>query len=138
VYRLAWMKKHEPDLFKKIHKICDVQTYLVWRLTDYFRTSWASADPLGLFDIRRKKWSPQIMRALELDENQLPEVFCPGSAMGKITKRAAKLTGLPPETAVIAGGGDGQAAGLGVNALTTEIAYLNLGMAVVAAIYGLQ
>ena len=138
VYRLAWMKKHEPDLFKKIHKICDVQTYLVWRLTDHFRTSWASADPLGLFDIRRKKWSPQIMRALELDENQLPEVFRPGSTIGKITKRAAKLTGLPPETAVIAGGGDGQAAGLGVNALTTEIAYLNLGTAVVAGIYGLQ
>jgi len=61
------MKKHEPDLFKKIHKICDVQTYLVWRLTDHFRTSWASADLLGLFDIRRKKWSPQIMRALELE-----------------------------------------------------------------------
>ena len=138
VYRLAWMKKHEPDLFKKIHRICDVQTYLVWRLTGHFRTSWASADPLGLFDIRRKKWSPQIMRALELDENQLPEVFRPGSAIGKITKRAAKLTGLPPETAVIAGGGDGQAAGLGVNALTTEIAYLNLGTAVVAGIYGLQ
>jgi sugar (pentulose or hexulose) kinase len=138
VYRLAWMKKHEPDLFQKIHKVCDVQAYLVWRLTDHFRTSWASADPLGLFDIRRKKWSPQIMRALGLDENQVPEVFRPGSAMGKITKRAAKLTGLPPETAVIAGGGDGQAAGLGVNALTTEIAYLNLGTAVVAGIYGLQ
>jgi sugar (pentulose or hexulose) kinase len=138
VYRLAWMKKHEPDLFRKIHKICDAQTYLVWRLTNHFRTSWASADPLGLFDIRRKKWSPQIMRAMELDENQLPEVFRPGSIIGKITKRAAKLTGLPPETAVIAGGGDGQAAGLGVNALTTEIAYLNLGTAVVAGIYGLQ
>jgi xylulokinase len=26
VYRLAWMKKHEPDLFRKIHKICDAQT----------------------------------------------------------------------------------------------------------------
>jgi xylulokinase len=138
VDRLAWMKKHEPALFKKINKICDVQTYLVWRLTNHFRTSWASADPLGLFDIRRRKWSPQILRALELDENQLPEAFCPGSAIGKITKPVAKLTGLPSETAVIAGGGDGQAAGLGVNALTTEIAYLNLGTAVVAGIYGLQ
>jgi sugar (pentulose or hexulose) kinase len=138
VYRLAWMKKHEPDLFQQIHKICDVQTYLVSRLTGHFRTSWASADPLGLFDMRRRKWSPQIMRALELDESRLPEVYRPGSAIGKTTELAAKVTGLPTETPIIAGGGDGQAAGLGVNALSTENAYLNLGTAVVAGIYGLQ
>jgi sugar (pentulose or hexulose) kinase len=113
VYRLAWMKKREPDLFKKIHKICDVHTYLVWKLSGHFRTSWASADPLGLFDMRRRKWSPQIMRALKLGKNQLPEIFCPGSSLGKITKWAAKLTGLSPETLIVAGGGDGQAAGLG-------------------------
>ena len=136
VYRLAWMKKYEPGLFHKIRKICDVHTYLVWRLTGHFRTSWASADPLGLFDMRRRKWSPQIMRTLALEEDQLPEVCCPGSAIGKITKRASKLTGLSPETLIVAGGGDGQAAGLGVNALASEQAYLNLGTAVVAGIYG--
>ena len=96
VYRLAWMKKHEPGLFHKIRKICDVHTYLAWRLTGHFRTSWASADPLGLFDMRRRKWSPQIMRALELEENQLPEVYCPGSAIGKITKRASEAHGIVP------------------------------------------
>ena len=45
VYRLAWMKKHEPKLFKKIFMICDVHSYLSWRLTNNFTTSWASAAP---------------------------------------------------------------------------------------------
>jgi xylulokinase len=137
-YRLAWMKKQEPDLYKRIHRICDVHTYLTWKLTGHFRTSWASADPLGLFDIRQRMWSPCILHALELEENQLPEVYGPGSHLGKTTKRAAELTGLIPGTPIIAGGGDGQAAGLGVNALSTESAYLNLGTAVVAGIYGQQ
>jgi sugar (pentulose or hexulose) kinase len=136
VYRLAWMKKHEPDLFKKICKICDVHSYLAWKLTGHFRTSWASADPLGLFDLKRRKWSPQILRALELKESRLPEAYCPGLAIGSITKSASELTGLCPQTLVIAGGGDGQAAGLGVNALAAGRAYLNLGTAVVAGIYG--
>lgn len=78
------------------------------------------------------------MRALGLGENQLPEVHCPGSAIGKVTKWASKLTGLFPETLIVAGGGDGQAAGLGVNALIPERAYLNLGTAVVAGMYGLR
>jgi sugar (pentulose or hexulose) kinase len=138
VYRLAWMKRHETDLFRKINKICDVHTYLVWRLTDHFRTSWASADPLGLFDMIHRKWSPEIMHALEIEENLLPEVYCPGSVVGRTTKLAAQLTGLLPETLIIAGGGDGQAAGLGVNALSTDSAYLNLGTAVVVGIYDLQ
>ncbi len=137
-YRLAWMKRHEPDLYKKIHKICDVHAYIAWRLTSRFRTSWASADPLGLFDIKRRQWSPQIMRALEIGARQLPEVCCPGSAIGKVTKRAAELTGLSPQTLVVAGGGDGQAAGLGVNALETDRAYLNLGTAAVAGVFGYQ
>jgi sugar (pentulose or hexulose) kinase len=61
VYRLSWMKKLEPELFKNIGMICDVHTYIVWKLTNAFKTSWASADPLGLFDLKNKKWSPIIL-----------------------------------------------------------------------------
>ena len=136
VYRLAWMKKHEPMLFRKINMICDVHTYLVWKLTGSFKTSRASADPLGLFDLKNKNWSPVILNALGLKENQLPETFCPGTILGRITEETSKLTGLGTNTRVIAGGGDGQAAGLGSNVLSSDRAYLNLGTAVVAGVYG--
>jgi sugar (pentulose or hexulose) kinase len=136
VYRLAWMKKNEPRFYTHINMICDVQTYLVRKLTGFFSTSWASADPLGLFDLKHKTWSGTILRALELKEEQLPETYCPGTVMGRLTEAAAKPTGLMPGTFIVAGGGDGQAAGLGVNALTPDRAYLNLGTAVVSGIYG--
>jgi xylulokinase len=136
VYRLAWMKKHEPELFGKIGIICDVHTYIVWKLTNAFKTSWASADPLGLFDLKNKRWSQPILKALELKENQLPGTDRPGTILGKVSKEASKLTGLSPDTSIVAGGGDGQAAGTGSNVLTPGRAYLNLGTAVVAGVYG--
>jgi sugar (pentulose or hexulose) kinase len=136
VYRLAWMKKNEPGLFKKIGMICDVHTYLVWKLTGSFKTSWASADPLGLFDLRRNKWSPIILEALRLEKDQLPEAYCPGTVLGSVSQEASSSTGLSTNTLIIAGGGDGQAGGLGSNALTSQRAYLNLGTAVVAGVYG--
>lgn len=136
VYRLAWMKKHEPWLFKKIGMICDVHTYIVWKLTDTFKTSRASADPLGLFDLKNKRWSSLILGALDLKEHQLPETYRPGTILGKISGEASKSTGLSTDTLIIAGGGDGQAAGLGSNALTPKRAYLNLGTAAVAGVYG--
>lgn len=136
VYRLAWMKKNEENLFKKIHMICDVQTYLVKKLTDSFKTSWASADPLGLFDLNNKRWSTLILNALELQEEQFPMTYCPGTVIGKISKKASELTGPGINTLIIAGSGDGQSAGLGANVLSSDRAYLNLGTAVVAGVYG--
>jgi len=136
VYRLAWMQKNESGLFKQINKVCDVHTYLVWKLTDLFNTSWASADPLGLFDLENKEWSIPVLSALGLTKDQLPRTFCPGTILGTISKQAGNITGLLPGTPVIAGGGDGQAAGLGVDALSSDRTYLNLGTAVVAGVYG--
>jgi sugar (pentulose or hexulose) kinase len=135
VYRLAWMKENEQDLFRKVYKFCDVHTFLVYRLTGQYKTSWASADPLGIFDLKNKTWSQEILSQLDIDQQQLPDACRPGIVLGYVTRTAAKATGLRTGTKVIAGGGDGQAAGLGVYALMPERAYLNLGTAIVSGTF---
>jgi xylulokinase len=134
-YRIAWMLRNEPELFGRTAMFADVHGYLAWRLTGMFQTSWASADPLGLFDMQRHEWSPQVLEALELKPQQLPQAVRPGTVIGAVSEQAAASTGLIRGTPVVAGGGDGQAAGLGVNALGGGRAYLNLGTAVVGGIY---
>ena len=57
--------------------------------------------------------------------------MAPGAPIGQVTAAAAQ-TGLRPGTPVFAGGGDGQCAGLGVNAMRPGTVYLNLGTAIVA------
>ncbi|MFB3778352.1 MAG: FGGY-family carbohydrate kinase [Bryobacteraceae bacterium] len=134
-YRIAWMLRWEPELFRATRMFADVHAYLAWRFTGEFRTSWASADPLGLFDMERKVWSGEVMGALDLSPDRLPQTASPGSVIGMVSDAAAAATGLLPGTLIVAGGGDGQAAGLGVNALTPWRAYLNLGTAVVSGTY---
>jgi xylulokinase len=56
--------------------------------------------------------------------------------LGEVTAAAASATGLPVGTPVVAGGGDGQAGGLGCAVLGAGRAYLNLGTACVAGVYG--
>jgi xylulokinase len=75
---------------------------------------------------------------LELCPDQLPQLAKPCSAIGAVSAAAAAQTGLAPGTLIVAGGGDGQAAGLGVNALNPSCAYLNLGTAVVSGTYSKQ
>jgi sugar (pentulose or hexulose) kinase len=135
VYRLAWMRENEKELFRKVAKFCDVHTYLVHKLTGQYKTSWASADPMGIFDLENKAWSKDILNQLNITPQQLPDAYSPGTVLGYVTKTSAEATGLRTGTKVVAGGGDGQAAGLGVNALMPERAYLNLGTAVVSGTF---
>ena len=135
VYRLAWMKEEEKDLYRKVVNFCDVHTFIVNKLTGHFKTSWASADPLGIFDLEKKIWSPEIIRQLGIIPGQLPVALPPGTVLGHVTSDAANASGLMSGTPVIAGGGDGQAAGTGVNALSPGRAYLNLGTAVVSGTF---
>jgi xylulokinase len=129
--KIAWLAAEEPEIHRATALFCDVQAYLVGRLTGRFRTSWAGADPLALFDIEARRWSEELCEAVGVAPDRLPEVLPPGAVLGHVSESAAAETGLLPGTPVLAGGGDGQVAGLGVAALDPRRAYLNLGTAVV-------
>ncbi len=136
--RIYWMLREEPDLHARTAVFADVHGFLVKKLTGRFATSWASADPLGIFDQQAKRWSPEIMAAIGIDETRLPVAEKPGTILGEVSAAAAAETGLRAGTPVVAGGGDGQLAGLGTGALSPEAAYLNIGTALVSGIYGRQ
>lgn len=136
LYSIHWMKREESDLYKRTARFLDVHGYLAWCLTGDYRTSWASADPTALLDIEAKCYAPDILAALEVDEGHFAEPCRPGNILGDVQKTAAEATGLPVGTPLVAGGGDGQAAGFGIGMLGPGRAYLNLGTASVSGVYG--
>ncbi len=135
VFSLYWMKRHEPANWARLGRVVDVHGHLVLRLTGVAATSWASADPHGLLDLRSMRYSPEILEALGLSPERLLPPVPPGSLLGEVTPEAARETGLPAGLPVFAGGGDGQAAGLGVGVTGPGRAYLNLGTAAVSGIH---
>lgn len=135
IYRIAWMRRHEPELFARTAHFADAHGYLAWRLTGRRRTSLASADAFGLFDMRNGLWSEELTAAVGLRPDRLFPLVPPGARIGAVTKAAAAATGLRAGTPVLAGGGDGQLAGLGVGALRPERGYLNLGTALVSGVF---
>jgi sugar (pentulose or hexulose) kinase len=134
--RIYWMLKEEPELHARAAMFADVHGFLVHKLTGRYATSWASADPLGLFDNAAKCWSAEILAAIGIDATRLPVAERPGSVLGQVSPQAAALTGLKAGTPVVAGGGDGQLAGLGAGALSPDTAYLNIGTALVSGVHG--
>jgi sugar (pentulose or hexulose) kinase len=133
--KIAWLRRYEPDIFKRAAKYLDVAGYLHYHLTGFYRTGWGCADPMGLFDMRQNCWSAHVLDFLGLTAAQLPDAYPPTAILGEVTAEAARLTGLLAGLPVVAGVGDGQAAGLGVNVTGPGQAYLNLGTSVISGTY---
>jgi sugar (pentulose or hexulose) kinase len=130
--KLVWLHDYEPDVVRRTFKFMDVHAFLVHKLTGCWVTSTASADPMGILDMRRGVWAEDFLCKLNIDPAKFVDIVPPGTVVGEVTRQAAERTGLPPGTPVVAGAGDGQSAGLGANITRAGRAYLNLGTAVVS------
>jgi xylulokinase len=129
-YKIAWLKKHEPGVVESAAHISDVHALLSQRLTGHFATSVASADPMGLIDVASGSWSDELLGEVGVRREQLPTLLAPGELVGRVTSEAAAVTGLPVGLPVVAGGGDGQCAGLGAGITEPGTAYLSLGTSI--------
>ena len=132
VTKILWLQQHEPAVVRRTHKYLDAHAFLVHRLAGEFRTSLASADPMGTVDMRAHCWAADLLAEVGLGIEQFPELAGPGAIIGTVTRHAAALTGLPEGLPMVAGAGDGQCAGLGANATGGGRTSLNLGTAVVS------
>ena len=134
LYKLAWLARHEPGTLRDAARIGDVQSYLSWRLTGRWATSHASADTLGLFDLRGLSWSAELLELVGVRADQLPDLVPAGARLGVVGGDVARSLGLPAPVPLVAGIGDGQAAGLALGATAPGIAYLNLGTSMVLGV----
>lgn len=134
LYKLMYLLERRPALRAPGVRALDVHALLAWRLTGRCATSLAAADPTGMLDMQMRAWSPELVALTGLDDDALPELVEPGAMLGAVSTDGARHTGLPVGLPVIAGAGDGQAAGLGAGIVAPGRAYLNLGTAVVSGV----
>jgi len=79
IYKLAWLAPHEPDVLTRASRVGDVQACLALRMTGRWATSHTSADTLGLLDLQRQEWSPELVALAGVRLDQLPELVEPGT-----------------------------------------------------------
>ncbi|TIP25704.1 MAG: xylulose kinase [Mesorhizobium sp.] len=135
LYAIAWLAEHQQQALDDAAALVDVHGFFVHRLTGRLVTSTASADPLGLLDVKNGTWHPELVEAAGLRPDQLPRLVAPGAICGGLGESVARLIGLKAGTPVVAGAGDGQAMGLGMGVYGEGKNYLSLGSGIVSGCY---
>lgn len=134
-YKLIWLAENEPEAIARTARVVEVHAYLTHKLTGQWRTSWATADPLAVLDMKSFSYSPELVGLAGLGIDQMIPMDAPGSIMGTVTDAVADHLGLPRDLPVVAGAGDGQAAGLGANVCGVDRAYLSLGTSMTMGVH---
>ncbi len=125
--KIAWLKRHEPDTYRKARYSLQAKDYIIYRLTGQVVTDYSDACGTNLFDLRSRQWSAEIADALDIDVSLMPEPVASTQQVGHITSEAAADTGLAPGTPVVAGGGDGACAATGAGVTEPGSTYVVIG-----------
>jgi xylulokinase len=101
--KLAWLRRHEPDVWRRTRRLFMAGSYLVHELTGRYVLDHHSASQSSpLYDSREHDWigdwAEEIAPGLEL-----PPLAWPGEIAGTVTEAAAARTGLRAGTPVTAG-----------------------------------
>lgn len=125
--KLLWVRDHEPEHFDRVRKVLLPKDYVRYCLTGEYATDVADASGTGVFDVVQRKWSWEMMDALDLDRDLLPRCYESSEITSTISRHAAEQTGLAEGTPVVGGAGDQAASAVGNGIVETGIVSCTLG-----------
>ena len=125
--KLVWVRRHEPEVWRRIAHLLLPKDYVRLRLTGDYAVDVADGAGTLLFDLAARTWSAEVVAALGIDPAWLPATFEGPAVTGVVTAEAAAATGLRPGTPVVAGGWDQAANAVGVGVVAPGTMALSLG-----------
>ncbi len=117
--KVLWLRDEEPANHERVARVLLPKDYVRYRLSNEFATDASDAAGTLFLDLRSRRWSSEVLEALEVPEEWLPEVFESPEPTGTIADDVAAELGLPAGVPIAAGGGDNAAAAIGT-AVTSD------------------
>jgi xylulokinase len=114
--KILWLRDCEPAAYARLATVLLAKDFIRYRLTGALATEPSDASGTLMFDPLRMRWSDDLLAAVDIPRELLPDVGGSAEVLGRVCGEAATATGLAPGTPVVGGGADNAcgAAGVGV------------------------
>ncbi len=111
--KLIWLQAHDPESWNAASLVLQPRDDIGLALTGEVATDGSHAAATLLFDLRRRRWDPELLDAASMRAELLPPILPSTTVLGRLRPRVAERVGLPATTPVVLGGADSQACALG-------------------------
>ncbi len=112
--KILWLKKHEPENFRRLAAVLLPHDYLNFVLTGRAVMEPGDASGTALLDVRRRRWAPAALQSIDDDlASKLPPLISSDEPVGRLQASAATQLGLAADVIVSAGGGDNMMGAIG-------------------------
>jgi autoinducer 2 (AI-2) kinase len=115
--RLWWLRRNLPDLYDRVSAMSMLSDWVLFRLSGELVTDTTCGSSSGMFDLRERTWSQDLIDRAKLKRDIYPPVTEPATLIGRVTEKVSSETGLAAGTPVITAGADTQLALLGAGAV---------------------
>ncbi|MEJ2890810.1 gluconokinase [Actinomycetospora aeridis] len=122
--KLAWLRRARPSLHAAAHTWGGMKELVLLRATGARVTDTSCASATGLLDVATGAWDPEALEIAGVTPDALGTPVAPNAVVGRLRGTG---WGLPAGVPVVAGGGDGPLANLGVGAVRPGVAACSIG-----------
>lgn len=112
--KILWLRENEPENWSRVSSILLPKDYVRLCLTGDKASDVADSSGTLLFDVVNRRWSQEMLDAMEIGRDLMPPVYESIEITGKVSTAGAEATGLKAGTPVIAGAGDNAAGAIGM------------------------
>ena len=125
--KLLWVRKHEPDVFARVHTVLLPKAYIRYRLTGETIEDMSDASGSGWLDVGARDWSGAALAATGLSRDAMPRLVEGNAPAGVLDAALAARWHMVRQPVLAGGAGDNAAGAVGLSAIRPGDAFVSLG-----------
>jgi xylulokinase len=125
--KLAWVKKHEPEIFAKVAKVLLPKDFLRLWLSGEYLSEMSDSAGTSWLDVGARRWSAELLAATDLDEKHMPGLVEGTDKAGTLRSGLASKWGMGSAVVIAGGAGDNAASAAGMGTVRPGHAFVSLG-----------
>jgi xylulokinase len=125
--KIAWVRKHEPEIYSRIAKVLLPKAYVRLLMTGEHVEEMSDASGTLWLDVAKRDWSEALLGVTGLTRAQMPRLVEGSAPSGTLKSELAKRWGMSGNVVVAGGAGDNAAAACGIGAIRPGEGFVSLG-----------
>lgn len=125
--KIAWVRKHEPDIYRQIAKVLLPKAYVRLLLTGEHVEDMSDAAGTLWLDVAKRDWSDELLGVTGLSREHMPRLVEGSAVSAQLKDEYVSRWGMTGPVVVAGGAGDNAAAACGIGAIRPGEGFVSLG-----------